>query len=531
MLFVHVHAVGASDPTKVRVLLPPVRLVPSFYTKKVEVGGCDEAKIKAYGTPAALDALRGYLGYGVQIVNEHGTPCWWGFIDKANVSSDEGLAELECKGWGHKFKSYFYANSIGMASTMDGKGDKHNVSEGSGITKLAQSFSNSGTAWTVRAIGLNLYVSGTRSDSVNVTVMNNSSGDPGATTISAWATSPTGAQVAAANGYMQYDLTTPFTHDSTVRWLVITPTGTLPIASGMYQVGVNDAAAYSGGSFKYYIPSTWTANRADTGKDTDIQFKLLGSEPTDDLISALYTATVAGDNFAGISFDNLLTYPSTCQYRDGKERADKVLEALLKVGDTSSQRLIYEIDAMRRMRVFAQPTLTYPNLIRGAVKIGQDMGTIYNKVRAIYTTQSGASSAGNPVTTAWSENSTSQTRYGIRELTLTLDNVDATAAANAVSTAVYEKAFPATTFDFLNSGSIDVYGYGGGKIRRDTCPYGYWGRLTNASVSASDSPFTRGASVCFIDGGEYDAENDEYTPLPKGQIDPLKRLGVEYRET
>lgn len=530
MLHVIVHPVGVADTELTRILMPPVNMRPSHYNKDVAVGGCDEAKIKAYGTPAALDALRGYIGYGIRIVNDEGARCWWGYMDAVNVSADEGLAEIECKGWGHKFKQYYYSNSLGMSSTMDGKGDKHNVSEGSGITKLAQSFSNSGTSWTVRALGLNLYVSGTRVDSVDVTIMNNSAGSPGATTISAWATSPTGAQVAAANGYMQYDLTTPFTFDSTVRWIVVTPTGTLPIASGMYQVGVNDAAAYAGGSFKYYIPTTWTANRADTGKDTDIQFKLLGSEPIDDLISAIYTATVYNEYFPGIDFDNLLTYPSTCQYRDGKERADKVMETLLKMGDTSSQRLMFAIDSQRRIRVFAEPLLTYPHTITGAVKIGQNMGAIYNKVRAIYTTQSGSSSAGNPVTTDWSTNGTSITRYGTRELTLSLNNVDATAAANAVATAVYQKAFPATTFDFLNSGSIDVYGYGGGKIRRDTCPYGYWARLTSASVSTFDSPFTRGANVCFIDGGEYDAENDEYTPLPKGQVDPLKKLGLEYSE-
>lgn len=530
MLHVVAHLPSAADTGLTQCALPPVRFVVQHYNKHVEVGGCDECRINAYGSRAALDALRGYLAYGIRIVNDEGAPCWWGYIENVNVSADEGLAEIDAKGWGHKFKNYFYSNETGMASTMDGKGDKHNVSEGSGITKLAQSFSNSGTAWTVRSLGLNLYVSGTRADSVGVTIMNNSAGSPGTTTIASWATSPTGAQVAAANGYMQYDLDTPFTFDSTVRWIVVTPTGTLPIATGMYQVGVNDAASYSAGSFKYYIPTTWTANRADNGKDTDMQFKLLGSESITTIIQSLHTATAANDTIAGVDFASG-TYPYTCQYRDGKERADKVLEALLKVGDTSNQRLLYAITPLRRIRVYAEPALGYPHLLAGAVKVGQDLTKVFNRVRAIYTTQSGASSSGNPVVTGWSSNTTSITRYGTRELTLSLNNVDATTAANAVATAVYQRAFPATAFDFLNSAGIDLYGAGGGKVRRDTCPYGYWARLSTASVSAFDSPFTRGANVCFIDGGEYDATNDEYTPLPKGQIDPLKKQGVEFSES
>lgn len=527
MLWVTAHLPGVAD-THMPVVLPPALYKPHHYSKNVAVGGCDEATINAYGSRAALDALRGLLGYGVRIINDEGALCWFGFIENVNVAPEEGSAEIACKGWGHKFKNRFYGNSAGMDAYMDGAGSKHNVSEGSGITKLAQSFANnSGTNWTARKLGLNLYIVGTRADTVQVDIVNDSAGSPGGSVIASWATSPTAAQVQAANGYMQYDLTTPFTYDSTTRWIVVTPSGATNSAN-FYQVGVNDKADYANGTFKWFI-STWTANRADNGKATDMQFKLLGAEPLSTVIAGLYNATVANDNFAGIDFDGS-SFPSTCQYRDGKERADKVLEALLKVGNSANSRLLFAVSEQRRVRVFAEPTVpAAPWLLAGAVKIGQDLSRIVNEVRAIYTTQSGASSSGTPQTTAWSTDNVSVARYGKRQLTLSLNNVDAATAANAVATALLQRAYPATQFDFGNAG-IDIYGPGGGRIRRDTCPFGYWARLNNANVGSFDSPFTRGANVAFIDGAEYNAEMDDYMPLPKGQLDPLKARGVEYTE-
>lgn len=530
MLFVTMHLPSVID-TNVSIALPPALYMPHHYSKNVAVGGCDEATVNAYGSRAALDALRACLGYGVRITNDEGALCWWGYIEDVNVSPDEGGAEIACKGWGHKFKNHYYAQSAGMDAYMDGAGAKHNVSEGSGITKLAQSFANtSGTNWTARKLGLNLYVSGTRDDSVNVDIVADNAGSPSTTVISSWATSPSGAQVSAANGYMQYDLTTPFTYDSTLRWIVVTPTGTLPIASGMYQVGVNDQAGYAGGTFKYYIPTTWTANRADNGKATDMQFKLLGSEPIDTILSAIYSATVAGDYFQGIDFA-YASYPATCQHRDGKERADKVIEAILKIGTSSGQRLLFAVSEQRRVRVFTEPLVpAAPYMLAGVVKIGQDLSKIVNEVRAIYTTQSGASSSGTPQTTNWSSDAVSIARYGKRQLTLSLNNVDAAAAASAVATALAQRAYPSTQFEYSGGAGIDIYGPGGGKIRRDTCPFGYWTRLSNASVGGFDSPFMRGANLCFIDGAEYNAEQDDYMPIPKGQIDPLKARGLEYSE-
>lgn len=530
MLFVTAHQPSVVD-TNAMCALPPALYKPHHYSKNVAVGGCDEAVINAYGSRAALDALRGCLGFGVRIINDEGTVCWWGFIENVNVAPEAGSAEIACKGWGHKFKNRYYAQSAGMDAYMDGAGAKHNVSEGSGITKLAQSFRNTtGVNWTARRLALNLYVVGTRADNVNVDIVADNAGSPSTTVISSWATSPSGAVVATANGTMLYDLTTPFTYDSTLRWIVVTPTGTLPIASGMYQVGVNDKADYANGSFKYYIPTTWTANRADNGKATDIQFKLIGAETIDTILSAIYAATVANDYFAGIDFASA-SYPSTCQYRDGKERADKVVEAILKIGNGSNQRLLFAVSEQRRIRVYPEPYVpAAPYSLVGAVKIGQDLSKIVNEVRAIYTTQNGASSSGSPATTAWSTDNVSVTRYGKRQLTLSLNNIDAAAAATAVATALSQRAYPATQFDFGSGGSVDIYGPGGGRIRRDACPYGYWARLSNANVGTFDSPFARGANLCFIDGAEYNAEQDDYMPIPKGQVDPLKARGIEYSE-
>lgn len=530
MLFVTAHQPSVVD-TNAMCALPPALYKPHHYSKNVAVGGCDEATINAFGSRAALDALRGYLGYGIRITNEEGARCWWGFIENVTVAPEEGQAEIACKGWGHKFKNRYYAQSAGMDAYMDGSGSKHNLSEGSGITKIAQSFANTtGTSWTARKLALNLYVVGSRVDNVNVDIVADNAGSPSSTVIASWAISPSGGAVAAANGTMIYDLTTPFTYDNTLRWIVITPTGASS-GGNFYQAGVNDKADYANGTFKWFISPNWTANRADNGKATDIQFKLLGAETIDTILSAIHAATVANDYFAGIDFDTMASYPSTCQYRDGKERADKVVEAILKIGNNSNQRLLFTVSEQRRIRVFPEPPVpAAPYALVGAVKIGQDLSKIVNEVRAIYTTQSGASTSGTPATTAWSTDGVSVTRYGKRQLTLSLSNIDAAAAAGAVATALSQRAYPATHFDFGSGGSIDIFGPGGGRIRRDACPFGYWARLSNANVGTFDSPFARGANLCFIDGAEYNAEQDDYMPIPKGQVDPLKARGLDYSE-
>jgi len=409
MLFVTAHQPSVVD-TNAMCALPPALYKPHHYSKNVAVGGCDEATINAFGSRAALDALRGYLGYGVRIINDEGTLCWWGFIENVTVAPETGSAEIACKGWEHKLKNRYYAQSAGMDAYMDGAGAKHNVSEGSGITKIAQSFANTtGTSWTARKLALNLYVVGSRVDNVNVDIVADNAGSPSSTVIASWAISPSGGAVAAANGTMIYDLTTPFTYDNTLRWIVITPTGASS-GGNFYQAGVNDKADYANGTFKWFISPNWTANRADNGKATDMQFKLLGAETLDVLLTALYNATVANDYFTGIDFSGS-PFASTCQYRDGKERADKVLDALLKIGNTANQRMLFAVSEQRRVRVFTEPLVpAAPYALIGAVKIGQDLAKIANEVRAIYTTQAGASTSGTPATTAWSTDATSVTR-------------------------------------------------------------------------------------------------------------------------
>jgi hypothetical protein len=505
--------------------LPRAAFMVQRYSKRA-IGGCKEAVIKVAADAAILASLRNTINYGIHIFNSQGALVWWGYIEDISTSAIESTGTMTCAGWWKKLSTRYYAQPKGMYAFMDTSADKQAFSEGANIELVAQAIYNPSPsdAWDVSAIGVNLYMVGDRnSDSVNLSIMTDSGtpiGDysyPTSTTVAYWTTSPTGATIGKNGGYFQYDLNTTFSFTNTIRWIKLTATGPYNIAN-YFQCGVNTKKIYDQGKLRWYKDVDWhsgTSNGpAGNGPDGSMLFKLIGSLPTTTQITNVINAT--GD-YSGIDVMSA-SGVSSCQYREGKEKADAIIEDLLKTGNTSGTRYLIDVSPYKRVRIYAEPTAAIGDYFRltGATKIGYSIANLANKVSAIYTTQKGASTSGSQAQTDWQENATSQTRYGIREQIISLKDTDETAADNYVTTALNLMAWPETKVEWDFGSKVRIYSPYGGIVRNDTCPVGYWARVTDSVQSYLESPFIKAASVVFVEEAEYDADGDAYTPTPRG---------------
>lgn len=520
MLYVKIYQSDPSAP----VVLPRAAYVVRNYSKRA-IGGPKEATIRVKASTPVLQSLRTYLDYGIHIINDQGAIVWWGYVEDVTMSASDGSAIITCAGWWKKLSTRYYANTQGQFAFMDTSADKQSFSEGANIIRVSNSFYTNGDTWTINSIGVNLYMVGDRSaDSVSLKVLANGSflGDgyfapDTGTVVSTSTNSYTGTQIGKNGGYFQYDLAAPFTYNNTIRWIDLTASGTYNI-DNYFQVGVNTKKACLNSYLRWYKDVDWhigTSNGpAGNGPNGWMLFKLIGTLPTTTQINNVIIST---GYYSGIDVMSA-SGVSSCQYREGKEKCDAIIEDLLKTGNNSGVRYLIDISPYRRVRIYTEPVAQIGDYwkLTGATKIGYGIADLANKVSAIYTTQAGASSSGTQAQTAWQENTVSQTRYGVREQIISLKDTDATAAANYVTTALDMTAYPQTKVEWDMGGKVRIHSPYGGIVRADTCPVGYWARVTDSVQTFLDSPFIKSANVIFVEEAEYDADGDSYTPVPRG---------------
>ncbi len=520
MLYVKIFESSPTSP----VILPRIAFVVERYSRRV-IGGPKEAAIRALGDPSTLASLRTYIGYGVHVVNDQGAVVWWGYIEDISLSATEGRAQITCAGWWKQLASRYYGDSTGMFSFMETSSDKQAFSDGGNIERVCGSFYHPSDDWTITSIGVNLYVAGdpsARLDYVQMDIYNDGAvfpgyTVPGGTLLSAATPLLASTDIGKNGGYFQFDLTTPLQYGGTVKWINLSATG-LNSSTDYYQVGVNTKKEYSYGELTWYKDVDWhhgTSNGpAGNGPDGWMLFKLIGTLPT---TTQIYNVINSTSDYSGIDVMSA-SGVSSCQYREGKEKCDALIEDLLKTGKSTGVRYLIDISPEKRVRIYTEPTAAIGDYYKltGATKIGYSLDGLANRISAIYTTQKGPSTAGTQAQTDWQEDDDSQTRYGIREQIISLKDTDLTAADNYVTTALGLMAYPQTKVEWDNGNKVRIFTPYGGRVRPDTCPVGYWARVTDSVQTYLDSPFIKSANVIFVEEAEYDAESDSYTPTPRG---------------
>jgi hypothetical protein len=483
--------------------------------RKRAIGGCRDAEFRVTGNPTALKLLVEYLRFDVEIWNDVGFRAWWGFLYAVDVDATGTVATVLARGWWDILDWRYYSNSTGIHGYFGGSGDKHNLSEGSNITYLAQSFSATGTTWSASRIGVWVYKIGTRADNVVVDICADSAGVPGTVLATATITS---AEVLDGANYIEKDLSDPVTVGTgqPTRWIRVSATGS-PDASNYWQIGVNGAQGYTGGSLQMYT-GTWAA------RPYDMLFKLIGFVvTTTQIVNAIvdYGQVVTGIDIADAST------VTASPYRDGDSTLLTVVEELLSMGNGAGGRMLADMTPNRRLRIYTEPSSASPWTIRGATKTGASLDRMANAVSLAYTSATGAGGAGGTRgTTAFVVDDISVTRFGRKERLATANNIDAANATLMAALLLAELRYPQVTADFGDVSQVVIEGSDGSPIRRDTCPVGFWAKLANHAGAVSESAFTRGASLVFIDEAEYLAEKDEYVPVPKNVPSPLDVISV-----
>lgn len=521
MLYIKIFATTPAAP----VILPRAAYSVERYSKRA-IGGPKDATISVLGDAAALASLRTYIGYGIHITNDQGAVVWWGYLEDISLSATEGRAQITCAGWWKKLAMRYYADSTGVFSFMDTSADKQSFSDSANILRVCGSFIKpSGSDWTITAVGVNLYVAGdpaARADTVRLDIYNDGAvfpdyTVPGATLLSTWSTYPSATVIGKNGGYVQYDLTTPVAYNTTKKWICLSATGSYS-ATDYYQAGVNTKKQNGYSQLVWYKDVDWhlgTSNGPNgNGPNGWMLFKLIGTLPTS---TQIYNVLNATGDYNGIDIMSA-SGVSSCQYREGKEKCDAIVEDLLKTGDSGGTRYLIDVTPEKRVRVYTEPAAAISSCLRltGATKIGYSIENLANRISAIYTTQKGASTGGTQAQTGWQEDAISQTRYGVREQIISLKDTDEAAAVNYVTTALGLLAYPQTKVEWDMGARVGIYTPYGGRVRPDTCPVGYWARVTDSVQAYLDSPFIKSASVIFVEEAEYDAESDSYTPTPRG---------------
>jgi len=511
----HNYGTSSSAPA----LTPAVAFTVRQYSKRA-VGGAFEADFEARGSVGALIALMGYLHYGIRVTNEQGEVCWDGEITSVTVNTrrNDPYAAITAKGWWHTLGRRMYAHANGLTAFYNATGERHNFSEGTNITHVAQSFHLQSTAsdYDVYSVGINLYMVGSRTDDVLVEIRTDSGGSPSATTVTSGVI-PYGA-IASSQGYCEVELGAPFTLTSSTSWIVVSCYGS-PSASAFYQVGVNATDAYADGLFKWYTPSAWTAGRADTGKACDMQFKLIGQVETTTQISN--AITTYNDNFTGIDIldrSNIVT----CQYRQEERSLQDVVEELLATGTTNGKRLLAKVSPERRITIYEEPSSTGPWQLAGPIELGVNLDTVTNSVKVIYTTQNGASNAsGAYAESGYQTDSVSIARYGTFETIEQANDTTLTAVTQQAAATLAQKKNPIAEISFSGDAPIDIRGVTSAPVRRDTCPVGYWARIAATGMATPESALAGSSTLVFIEEAEYVPERDEYIPRPRGAPDRM----------
>lgn len=269
----------------------------------------------------------------------------------AGGETEQGYAEITCRGWWHTLKWVYWDNPSGKVGYEETSGALQSLGDHSSRQKVAMSFTAVGSDWGTETIQLRLKRENMPGDNVQVYLTANNGGVPGSSLASA---SIPGANIDENLNWHEFGLSArvPMSNGTTY-WIVVDRSGAIN-ASNYYRMGVNEALGYAGGMLRVWNGSSWVAR----APDADMNFRVGGTQETSEQIRAILEDGSKGQFFTGVDIEagsGVFTSP----YRDGDQTAMTVLEELMKSGGADGRRLLASVDVYRRVRIYEEPAAGY----------------------------------------------------------------------------------------------------------------------------------------------------------------------------
>ena len=269
----------------------------------------------------------------------------------AGGETDQGYAEITCRGWWHTMNWVYWDNPSGKVVYEDLGGGLQSLGDHSSRQMLAMSFTAVGNDWGAETIQLRMKRENAPADNLLVYLSANSGGIPGTVLASA---SLAGANVDENLNWHELNLSVrvPMSNGTTY-WIVVERSGAIN-ASNYYRIGVNEDLGYAGGALRIWNGSNWVTRNPDA----DMNFRVGGTQETSEQIKAILSDGSKGQFFTGVDIE-AASGVFTSPFRDGDQTAMTVLEELMKSGGANGRRLLANIDVYRRVRIFEEPEAGY----------------------------------------------------------------------------------------------------------------------------------------------------------------------------
>lgn len=304
-----------------------------------------------YGAKERVFTAPGFMvdaqaaSYMQTMLNMYGQPVW----AAENGTGTAGYyAVVELRGWWETLDWKFYSDSRGRIGQTTA-GFQQLFGNTSANRRMAEDFVVGAEGWNCTSVWLKLKKIGYTFDNITVSLHADSAGAPG--TVLATASYANPHWIGEAGDWYEFVLSAPVALAASTRyWITFYKAGTWS-ATGHYAALGTWSNLYAGGQAWYSDDggSTWVSMTFDLG------FIILGTADGASQIARIAdSAAGAGQFFTGCRVEAVIGVESI-PYRDGSTRGREEMEQHLRTGTLYGERLLAEVDAERRVRVYSQP--------------------------------------------------------------------------------------------------------------------------------------------------------------------------------
>lgn len=267
----------------------------------------------------------------------------WPVVTYDFSGGDPGVV-VTCSGWWRSLGWRYYQTGAGYEA-YENTSDKQRLGELASNTKVAQSFVAHGSSpWLASSVSCYLDAVGSpQNDLVIVQLCADNGGRPGAVLAQASFT-----DISDQGSWISSNLPVPVQlQPETTYWLVLSTTGPVD-PENYYEVGMSEQAGYLYGKMRLYNGYYWE----DRYPEADMAFIVGGILDT---ALQVQTAIEGMAQFLPRVDLALTSGVATCQYRDGDQSLQDVVEELLASGTQHGRRMLATVDVTRRVDVIEEP--------------------------------------------------------------------------------------------------------------------------------------------------------------------------------
>lgn len=266
-------------------------------------------------------------------------------------------ATMHLRGWYDTLSWRYYQDLRGQEANLGASNMGHALGEGTGITRLAQSFQiAASTAWSASSVAI-VAQQVTDADGVGPTdllvleVCADNAGAPGTVLATV---SVAGSALGTSPAWQEFTLPTPLAlQPATTYWLQVSRSGAND-ATYYYRVQVDTSGSYPRGAGFRCQTDTWYDLLAPGDLIFAVQGTLETTQQVADCVAAAGEPGPSGGRLAGARILDASGAQSV-PYRDGRTTSRDVVEALLEAGTAAGRRLLCRVDDARYLEVYAEP--------------------------------------------------------------------------------------------------------------------------------------------------------------------------------